>query len=162
LFSHIYDMRTGGVSLWLISGDLYIIFKYVFGEIWVSWASPHHQGRRAECIAPFVLFSLHINDMRTGGVPHFLIFGEVSMSGQSVFGGFLVSWASRQHQGRRVECIAPFFFVSLVFVRILKISERQECLIFFRWGIHECSICFRWALSELSFLALWQKTFNWI
>ena len=56
------------------------------------------------------------------------------------------------HQGRRAECIAPFFFVC-----ILTIWELEECLIYnFRRGIDEWSICFWWVFSQLSFRATWR------
>ena len=44
-----------------------------------------------ECVALFFCVVSHIDGMRTRGKSHIFIFGEVSMSGQSAFGGFLVS-----------------------------------------------------------------------
>jgi len=122
---HVDDMRTRGVSLFLIFGEASMSNQSAFGKLWVSWASPHHQGRRVECIAPFFLFCLsHVDDMRTGRVSHLLIFGELSMLFQSAFGELWVSWVSRHYQRGRVECIAPFFFI------ILMVWELEKCLTF--------------------------------
>ena len=113
-----------------------------------SWVSSHHQGRRVQWETPMcVIFVFpHIEDMRTGWVSHFLMFGKVSMIVQSVFGEFWEKPASSHHQWRREEWEAPFVF--LFVCCILKIWELTNV----GWGIDECSICFRWALSKLSFL----------
>ena len=94
LFSNIDDVRTGGVTHWFIFDELSMIFQSAFGELWVSWAFPHHHRRRVKCKA-FVFCCFAYWRYETWRSVSFCIFGEVSMMSRSAFGELWVSWVSK-------------------------------------------------------------------